>query len=247
VCQDIFISKLTDVDFLSSKVVFKGGIVMYELTKGKRGYTKDIDFDFIHYTVSDEGINDFIQVINSSLRFDNIKVIIESTEKLIHKNYRGNRVFLDFVDNSKTHLKLSIDIGVHTDKISQPTVRPYEIRFSDEKVDILIDSNELSIVEKLSTFALYGTDNSRYRDLFDAYWRLKYIDYDINLVKKIFDDQLVFSGYFKTRMHAIKVINHTLVDSRYLAELIKEKNWTEDSVETICHDVLDFLSILSHE
>ena len=35
VCQDIFISKLTTNKDLVDKVVFKGGVVMYELTSGK--------------------------------------------------------------------------------------------------------------------------------------------------------------------------------------------------------------------
>lgn len=92
VCQDILISKLTDVDFLTGHVVFKGGIVMYELTKGKRGYTKDIDVDFIHYPLSAEGIKEFVDELNRSARFDNIQIRLESIKDLNHVNYHGKRV-----------------------------------------------------------------------------------------------------------------------------------------------------------
>ncbi len=241
VCQDIFLSKLTDVDFLASKVVFKGGIVMYELTNGKRGYTKDIDLDFIRYPVSEEGINDFMKEINSSSRFGNIAISIRDTEVLNHKNYHGRRVHLDFIDSSKTVYRLAIDIGVHTDKVVHPIMRPYEVRFGVDPVMILIDSNELSIVEKLSTFALYGTNNVRFRDLFDAYWRLKFLDYDVDALLKIFDEKLVFSGYFKTRALALNVIMKTLRDKLYLTELKKESNWTGEKVETICQYIIAFL------
>ena len=75
VCQDIFISKLTTNKDLVDKVVFKGGVVMYELTSGKRGYTKDIDLDFIRHSIEPEGIKNFIDQLNQSRIYDNITII----------------------------------------------------------------------------------------------------------------------------------------------------------------------------
>ena len=79
VCQDILISKFSNSDFLTDTVVFKGGIVMYELTKGKRGYTKDIDFDFIKYPISEEAIGKFIDETNRVSTFENINLQIQKT------------------------------------------------------------------------------------------------------------------------------------------------------------------------
>jgi hypothetical protein len=244
VCQDIFISKLSSVDWLSNKVVFKGGIVMYELTKGKRGYTKDIDIDFIHFPISEDGANDFIEKINASpLFFSNISVKIQNTEELHHKNYHGRRVILDFIDEEGTVYPLSVDIGVHTDQVAMPLAHPYEIRVKGVSVHILFDANELSIVEKLTPFALQGTDNDRYRDLFDAYWRLKFAKHDIPSIVQIFDEKLLFTRNFTSRTPAVEVITKTLQDKAYQAELKKEINWTDETVENICSYITDFLNL----
>ena len=55
VCQEILISLIGNNKEISKRVAFKGGVVIDKLAKGKRGYTKDIDFDFIKYPLSDEG------------------------------------------------------------------------------------------------------------------------------------------------------------------------------------------------
>ena len=169
VCQNIFISKLSNTEFFHDKVIFKGGIVMYELTRGKRGYTKDIDIDFVKYPISIEGTTQFVFELNESKKYSNIIVNIESSEEISHKGYNGRRLILVFTDEKETKYKLSVDVGVHIDKVSLPETRAYEIKFEKSQVDIKIDSNNLSIVEELSTFALYGVDNLRYRDLFDVY------------------------------------------------------------------------------
>jgi hypothetical protein len=244
VCQDIFISKLTDVDFLATQVVFKGGIVMHELTKGRRGYTKDIDFDLIHYPISEIGLQNFVKLLNSSNRFSNIRIALINTEELRHKNYHGMRVKLHFYDQRKTTFELDVDIGVHTDLFSNPILRSYEVKIGGGSVDILIDSNELSIVEKLVPFALFGTDNLRYRDVFDVFWRMKYLAYDMPTICQIFDDKLVYSGYFKTRILAVNWISKTLRDKRYINELKKETNWIGETIETICAFVIDFVETI---
>lgn len=247
VCQDILISKLTDVDFLSAHVVFKGGIVMYELTKGSRGYTKDIDLDFVQMPLSIQGINDFIDGLNQSTRFDNIRIHIESIEDLHHINYHGKRVLLHFIDQQNATLPLMVDIGIHVDRIGVPGIKPYEVKLTNETVNIVIDANELSIVEKLTGFALYGTDNLRFKDLFDLYWRIMYLDYELMKVKAILDEKLVFRGFFKTRRLAIREMINALQNKAYIAEIKKEKNWTKQSVESICRIVIGFIEKLQNE
>ena len=241
VCQDVFISKLSNTEFFHDKIIFKGGIVMYELTRGKRGYTKDIDIDFVKYPISIEGITQFIFELNESKKYSNITIGIESSGELSHKSYNGRRVNLLFLDEEETKYKLSVDIGVHLDKISLPETRAYEIKFEKLQVDILIDSNNLSIVEKLSTFALYGVDNVRYRDLFDVYWRIKYLDFETTNIKTIFNNKLVFKGPYKSRKLAINVIIKTLQDNKYIKELENEDNWTSETVKDISRFVIDFL------
>ncbi len=241
VCQDIFIKKLSSSDTFLKKVVFKGGIVMYELTNGLRGYTKDIDLDFIKYPISAEGVTLFIEELNKSTEYPEISIRISSTKEFRQKNYHGRRIELHFIDEKNTEFNLSVDVAVHLDKISLPKSIPYELKLNKDSVDIPIDSNNLSIVEKLSTFALYGTDNERVKDLFDVYWRIKDLEYDIQEIHQIYDTKLVYSGAFKRRNISIDKIIDTLKDKNYRKEILKEENWTKNSIEDICDFLIKFL------
>ncbi len=89
VCQEIFISKLGNDKQLSSKVAFKGGIILDSLSKGQRGFTKDIDIDFIKYPLSEDGIFVFINQISQNEPYSNIVITVKNIDDLRHKNYLG--------------------------------------------------------------------------------------------------------------------------------------------------------------
>ena len=72
VCQEIFVAKVGNSETLSSKIVFKGGLIIDALSNGQRGYTKDIDFDLIKYPLSSNALFSFVEEINKSPIFDNI-------------------------------------------------------------------------------------------------------------------------------------------------------------------------------
>ena len=63
VCQDIILKAISEGP-LSRNVTIKGGVVMRSLTKNNRRATKDIDLDFVHYSLSDDSIRDFLQKLN---------------------------------------------------------------------------------------------------------------------------------------------------------------------------------------
>jgi hypothetical protein len=241
VCQDIFISKLATNKDLVEKVVFKGGVVMYELTSGKRGYTKDIDLDFVKYSIEPESIKKFIDELNQCKIYGNIRIRLINTKPLNQEDYHGTRVELEFDDSSKK-FKLLVDIGVYLDKLSIPDKIDYELRLSSNTVQIPIDSNNLSIYEKMSTFIMYSTDNERIHDLFDLYWRLNYMDYDICEIIRILDERLVYSGTFKRRDIIKQRLIKTFTDSEYLKEIKLEDNWTGVSIDIIIAFILDFVS-----
>ncbi len=240
VCQDVFISKLATNKDLIQKVVFKGGVVMYELTSGKRGYTKDIDLDFIRHSIEPEGIAMFISRLNESKIYNHIDIRIISTKSLNQEDYHGTRVELEFNDSS-TQFVLLVDIGVYIDKLSFPDTIDYELKLSSDSVEIPIDSNNLSIFEKMSTFAKFSTDNARIHDLFDLYWRLRYMEYDMKEVLRILDERLVYSGLFKKRDQIKKRLIATFTDKGYLKEIAIEDNWTGVNIEEIIGYIVDFV------
>ena len=241
VCQEILISLIGNNKEISKRVAFKGGVVIDKLAKGKRGYTKDIDFDFIKYPLSDEGINDFFIQLNESNLYPNIKLNPISINDLRHKNYLGKRVLIRFYDGESSFF-LTVDIGVYIPLFKKNLSLEYELKFGN-KTSILINPIERIIAEKISTFAIYGLDNTRTKDLFDAYYLIHSFDFDSECVTKMLTQILVLKGhYYKTFEQATQSIVSTLDNSTYKKELIKsDKNWIDEPTETIIENIKAFL------
>jgi hypothetical protein len=62
VCQDIVLKAISESS-LSRNVTIKGGVVMRSITGNVRRATRDMDIDFIRYSLSDESIDIFIKDI----------------------------------------------------------------------------------------------------------------------------------------------------------------------------------------
>ena len=159
VCQEIFISKISANNEIRDKVVFKGGIIIDSLAKGKRGYTKDIDFDLIKYPLSNNGLSSFIEILNNSDSYQNIKISINVFQELRHKHYKGKRLLLEFYDGTDS-FHLTVDVGVYLPIVKKNKLYEYAISFG-ESATILVNPIERIVAEKLSTFAIYGDDNTR--------------------------------------------------------------------------------------
>ena len=244
VCQEIFISKIGSHQNLSSKIVFEGGLIVDALSKGKRGYTKDIDFDFIKYPLSNESISLFVDELNESNDFRNIKIEIESIDELRHKNYHGKRVLLRFFDESDA-FHLTIDVGVHLPLIVKNATFKYDVAFG-YKTKILINPIERMIFEKVSTFAIYGTDNTRDKDYFDLFYLLTTFTYSPIIVSKMMKRELVVKKhYYHSLKEMVNAIKQTLLDKTYQAFLSNsQKNWLNSDFETTNKEVLSFLDKL---
>lgn len=63
VCQDIILKAIADGP-LSRNVTIKGGVVMRSITNDNRRATRDIDIDFIHYSICDDSIKAFVRKLN---------------------------------------------------------------------------------------------------------------------------------------------------------------------------------------
>ena len=63
ICQDIILYKIAK-STLNRNVTIKGGVIMYNLSNDKRRATKDLDLDFIRYSLDDESIKGFINKLN---------------------------------------------------------------------------------------------------------------------------------------------------------------------------------------
>ena len=110
VCQDIVLKAIA-IGPLSRNVTIKGGVVMRSLTNNNRRATRDIDLDFIHYSIDDDSIRIFVQKMNC---IQDIKIeIIGDIEELKHQDYHGKTIKVLIADKNGTAIESKIDIGVH--------------------------------------------------------------------------------------------------------------------------------------
>ena len=66
-CQDIVLKAISESSF-DRNVTIKGGVVMRSITGDVRRAKRDIDFDFIKYSIEEDAIRQFIQRYPGRLR-----------------------------------------------------------------------------------------------------------------------------------------------------------------------------------
>lgn len=111
VCQDVILLKLDKSNF-KNHITIKGGVVMHSISKDKRRATRDMDLDFIKYSLDDEHIKGFIDKLNNVN--DGVKInVIGDITKLHHQDYDGKRVNISLIDNYENIINSKLDIGVH--------------------------------------------------------------------------------------------------------------------------------------
>lgn len=90
VCQDIILLKIANSRF-SKNITIKGGVVIHSISNDLRRATRDLDLDFIKYSLEDSSIRKFIEELN--LIDDGIRIEIDGEIKeLHHQDYDGKRV-----------------------------------------------------------------------------------------------------------------------------------------------------------
>lgn len=96
IAQDVILYKISKSS-MNENVTIKGGVVMHNISKDKRRATRDIDINFIRYSLNDDAIIGFIEKLNSIDDEININ-IVNKIEKLHHQDYDGKRVYVSLID-----------------------------------------------------------------------------------------------------------------------------------------------------
>ena len=148
-CHDVILSKLAKCS-LSENVTIKGGVVIQNFSKDKRRTTRDFDLDFIHYSLGDESINLFINILNDVN--DDVKIhIVAPIEELSHEDYHGKRVFVELTDSLGYKIGTKLDIGVHNRLNIEQEVCCFEIVSLEESVSLMGNTKEQMLTEKLKS------------------------------------------------------------------------------------------------
>ena len=149
VAQDIVLLKIGNSKY-NKNITVKGGVVIHNISKDMRRATRDMDIDFIKYSLEDKSIRDFIKELNNTE--DDIKIkIIGKIEPLHHQDYDGKRVYIQLIDKNKYTISSKLDIGVHKYFDMEQDEYYFDLNIIDESVSLLINSKEQIIVVKLKS------------------------------------------------------------------------------------------------
>ena len=168
VCQDIILLKIANSRF-SKNITIKGGVVIHSISNDLRRATRDLDLDFIKYSLEDSSIKRFIEELSNIE--DGIKIEIDGNIKeLHHQDYDGKRVNIELSDEHQNKLKTKLDIGVHKQFDIEQDEYCFDLGIINKNANLLINSKEQIFVEKIKSLLKLGFRSTRYKDLFDFYY-----------------------------------------------------------------------------
>ena len=92
VAQDIVLLKIGNSKY-SKNITVKGGVVMHNISKDMRRATRDMDIDFIKYSLEDKSILNFIKELNNT--DDGVKIkVTGKIESLRTNNCRKIKIII---------------------------------------------------------------------------------------------------------------------------------------------------------
>ncbi len=245
VAQDIILLKISKSNF-SKHITIKGGVVMHSISRDKRRATRDLDMDFIKYSLDDDSIHNFILKLNTVK--DGINIEIEGkTEKLHHQDYDGKRVNIRLIDSNGFIINTKLDIEVHKLFDVKQDNYCFDLGIFKENVNLFINSREQIFAEKLKSLLKFGITSTRYKDVFDFYYLINNEKLNKNKLLKyinilIFEDSLMKENDFESIITRISLI---FKNRRYKSMLNQaNNNWLDLPVETVINNILEFLSSL---
>ena len=238
-CQDIILL-LISKSVYANNITIKGGVVMRSLSNNTRRATLDIDFDFIKYPLTDDGISNFIESLNGIM---GIKIdVIGKPEELKHQDYEGKRVYINIEDQYNSKLTSKIDIGVHKYVNLKQEEYYFDFSFDLDGATLFINSKEQILAEKLKSILKFGFLSTRYKDIYDIYYLSSIVNKKktINAFKVlIFDDDKMKE---KNVNDIISRLESTFNNRVYIDRLASsDKNWLGVSNEEVLNGIIVFL------
>ena len=238
VCQDIVLKAIA-IGPLSRNVTIKGGVVMRSLTDNIRRATRDIDLDFIHYSIEDNAIRGFIQKMNC---IPNVKIeIIGAIEELKHQDYHGKSIKVRITDENGSTVESKIDIGVHKHLELEQEEYCFDVCMDEEGASLLKNTKEQSMVEKLRALLIFGANNRRYKDIYDMY----YLKDDLNPDRFLrYMNMLIFEdeGMRENGMDdIIRRLESCFKDENFLKRIsASRQRWIDEDIEVITEGIVAF-------
>ena len=241
VCQDLILYKIGKSKY-ANNITIKGGVVMYNISKNKRRVTRDLDLDFIKYSLEDDKIIDFIKELNKTEKEITIK-LNGNIEKLHHQDYDGKRVNIKIIDEFGNSLETKLDIGVHKHFEIEQEKCLFDLGILNQNVSLLINSPEQIMCEKLKSLLKFGIRSTRYKDIFDFYYLINNDMLNKNKLIKYIDllivnDDSISQNNISAIAFRLKII---LNNKRFIAKLDNARsNWLGVPINEVINNVITY-------
>ena len=240
VAQDIILLLLSDSKY-SRNITIKGGVVMHNISHDKRRATRDLDLDFIKYSLDDSSIKNFIDELNKNNKNLTLN-IVGKIKELKQQDYHGKRVYIEIRDLYNNIIRTKIDFGVH--KLFEIEQDEYYFDINNNKFTLLINSMEQIFTEKLKSLLKMGIRSTRYKDLFDFYYLIKYSNLDKDKLLNCID-LIIFKDESMKEKNVADIynrLNKIYNSEKYLINLENPKvNWLDISTTIAITNVLDYI------
>ena len=222
---------------------------MHSISKDLRRATRDMDLDFIKYSLEDNSIIRFIEELSNV--DDGIKIKIDGEIKeLHHQDYDGKRVNIELFDKYGNKLKTKLDIGVHKLLDIKQDEYCFDLSIINQNANLLINSKEQIFVEKIKSLLKLGFRSTRYKDLFDFYYLINKTELDKEKLMNCFNI-LIFKDETMRENNIEDVVNRlqmTFNSNAYRNHLSNPKNnWLDITVDDAIMSVLKYIKSLGEK
>lgn len=222
---------------------------MHSISKDLRRATRDMDLDFIKYSLEDNSIIRFIAELSNV--DDGIKIKIDGEIKeLHHQDYDGKRVNIELFDKYGNKLKTKLDIGVHKLLDIKQDEYCFDLSIINKNANLLINSKEQIFVEKIKSLLKLGFRSTRYKDLFDFYYLINKTELDKEKLMNCFNI-LIFKDETMRENNIKDVVNRlqmTFNSNAYRNHLSNPKNnWLDITVDDAIMSVLKYIKSLGEK
>lgn len=222
---------------------------MHSISKDLRRATRDMDLDFIKYSLEDNSIIRFIDELSNV--DDGIKIKIDGEIKeLHHQDYDGKRVNIELFDKYGNKLKTKLDIGVHKLLDIKQDEYCFDLSIINKNANLLINSKEQIFVEKIKSLLKLGFRSTRYKDLFDFYYLINKTELDKEKLMNCFNI-LIFKDETMRENNIEDVVNRlqmTFNSNAYRNHLSNPKNnWLDITVDDAIMSVLKYIKSLGEK
>lgn len=243
VAQDIILLKISKSPFYKN-VTIKGGVVMHSISNDLRRATRDLDLDFIKYSLDNNAIIKFIENLNN--QEDNVSIdVIGKITELKQQDYSGKRVLIKLKDTYNNEINTKLDIGVHKDFDINQDEYCFNLDIFNESVNLLINSIEQIFVEKMKSLLKLGYVSTRYKDVLDFYYLINNCNLNkdklnIYFKKYVFDDENMFENNMKDIYKRLEKIFNRKDFKKNFKSIAN--NWLEIPIEDVIESILNYIS-----